>query len=191
VQLPLCWPSGRGLVELGGGDRLSVLLGLGGGDRLAVLLRLGADLAAGRDGPVVLLCAGDQGGGLGGGAGVVAGVDSVAVLLCTVPQVGVLGGLLLCVLVSLGELLLRVLSGLLGHVADGRHVRSLRLAWSLVNVGLGGLDVLHGVLDGVGRCVHGHGHGQQSLVTASSSHAADSRSFDPPLLTLSHPSNMM
>ena len=32
---------------------------------------------------------------------------------------------------------------------------------------------------------------QQSLVTASSSHPADSRSFDRPLLPLSHPSNMM
>ena len=59
---------GGGLVELGGGDRLTVLLGLGGGDRLAVLLMLGWG-----DRPVVLLCAGHQGVGLGGGAGVAAG----------------------------------------------------------------------------------------------------------------------
>jgi hypothetical protein len=153
-----------------------VLLRLGGGDRLAVLLRLGADLAAGRDGPVVLLCAGHQGGGLRGGAGVAAGMDSVAVLLCTVPQGGVLGGLLLCVLVSLGELLLRVLGGLLVQVAGDRQVRlgDPRLAVCLVGVGPCGslgnpggrlgeprlavslVNVLRGVLRGVERCVHGH-----------------------------------
>ena len=76
------------------------------GDRLTKLLGLGADLAAGRDSSVVLLCAGHQG--------------------------GVLGGLLLCVLVSFGELLPCELGGLLG----------LRLAGSLVSVGLGGPDVL-------------------------------------------------
>jgi hypothetical protein len=48
---------------------------------LTVLLGLVAGVAAGRDRPVVLLCAGYQGGGLGGGAGVVAGVDIVSVLL--------------------------------------------------------------------------------------------------------------
>jgi hypothetical protein len=135
------------------------------------LVELGAGLAAGRDRPVFLLCAGHQGGGLGGGAGVAAKVDSVAVLLCNGHQGGGLGGLLL-----------RVLGGLLGHVAGDRHVclgdprlavslvdvglggglgnlggrlGEPRLAVSLVNVGLGGLDVLRGVLGGVGRHVHG------------------------------------
>jgi hypothetical protein len=109
------------------------------------------DLAAGRDRPVVLFCAGHQGGGLRGGAGVAAGVDSVVVLLCT----GLRGGvfeLLLCVLVSLRELLLPVLGGLLGHIAGEIHVQlgDLRLDGSLVNVGhgagLGGLDVKPGGL---------------------------------------------
>ena len=47
-----------------------MLLVLGGGDRLTVFLGLGADLAAVRDGPVVLIYASHQGGGLRGGAGV-------------------------------------------------------------------------------------------------------------------------
>ena len=105
-----------------------------------------------------------------------AGMDSVAVLLCTVPQGGVLGGLLLCVLVSLGELLLRVLGGLLVQVAGDRQVRlgDPRLAVCLVGVGPCGslgnpggrlgeprlavslVNVLRGVLRGVERCVHGH-----------------------------------
>lgn len=104
------------------------------------------------------------------GAGVAAGVDSVVVLLCSGTHGGVIGGLLLCVLVSLGELLLRVLCGLLGHVAsDGLvHLGNLRLAGILVSVVLGDLSLAgshvsvgHGDL----RLAGGHvsvGHGDLS-----------------------------